>query len=277
MRGANADVGDSGYVIGTGWWCGSADGSGDRPLAKGDEIIRGVEFHRLWYAAIDGFTRPGKIFMVDSASPVRPPLNPEDPRIEYVRLDHNAGHSSVHTGRYAGWTRSVLLGIQYANLCQADYFVYVEQDALVFGEGIVEAAITAMRRPFMFGHPGNTPQPLQQSFFVIRRDGFEPFLRRYAAVRSADSRVAPEKKFALASSPLLGMLPEFLFYTRSPTASPLSRLLGRYDLLPFGYGRNRPLQFAEPHFYFQHGSGDEIRRFCDLSGFAPPGIRASAA
>ncbi len=265
------------YVLGTGWWCAAPDGGGDRPLAKGDEMIRGVDFHRLWYAAVDRFTRPDKIVVVDSASPVPPPLSPSDSRIEYLRLDHNAGHSSVHTGRYSGWTRSVLLGLQYANLCEADYFVYVEQDALVFGDGLVEAAIAEMRRPFMFGHPGDTPQPLQQSFFVIRRDGFETFLHRYAAVRSPDRLVAPEKKFAVATSPVLGSLPEILLYTRSPLASPLSRLLGRYDLLPFGHGRNRPLDFSAERFYFQHGSADEIRRYCEVTGFALPGVSATAA
>ena len=265
------------YVLGTGWWCAAPDGGGDRPLAKGDEMIRGVAFHHLWFAAVDRYTRPEKIIVVDSASPVPPPLCKTDPRIEYLRLDHNAGHSSVHTGRFSGWTRSVLLGLQYANLCEADYFVYVEQDALVFGDGLVESAIAAMRGPYMFGHPGDTPQPLQQSFFVIRRDGFESFLRRYVAVRSPDRLVAPEKKFAVATSPVLGTVPEVLLYTRSPLASPVSRLLGRYDLLPFGYGRNRPVDFAAEQFYFQHGSEEEVRSYCELTGFSLPVRSATAA
>ena len=108
------------YIIGSGWWCGEANPDDKRKIL-GSDIIRGKEFHKLWYESVCRFTSPEKIFIVDSASPVKPDLNKDDDRIEFFSLTTNAGHSTLHTGKYCGWTRAVLAGIYYAHMCDADY------------------------------------------------------------------------------------------------------------------------------------------------------------
>jgi len=31
--------------------------------------------------------------------------------------------------------------------------------------------------------------------------------------------------------------------------------------MPFGYGRNRPIDFDQPHYFAQHLNGDELAEF----------------
>jgi hypothetical protein len=47
----------------------------------------------------------------------------------------------------------------------------------------------------------------------------------------------------------------------------LSNLARGYELLPFGYGRMRPINFQDEVFYFQHGSAAEISEYRRLTGF----------
>jgi hypothetical protein len=44
-------------------------------------------------------------------------------------------------------------------------------------------------------------------------------------------------------------------------------LTRNYALLPFGYGRVRPIDFDAEVFYFQHGSAAEISEYRRLTGF----------
>ena len=44
-------------------------------------------------------------------------------------------------------------------------------------------------------------------------------------------------------------------------------LLKEYEILPFGYGRVRPINFSDDLFYFQQGSLDEINNYRSLTGF----------
>ena len=82
------------YIIGTGWWC---DGSGKHAGSiqkhiKSYDFIRQKEFFNIWYHFINKYTCPEKIIITGSDSPVRPDL-PDDPRIEFVNLRKNFGHS----------------------------------------------------------------------------------------------------------------------------------------------------------------------------------------
>jgi hypothetical protein len=43
--------------------------------------------------------------------------------------------------------------------------------------------------------------------------------------------------------------------------------LKQYSVLPFGYGRVRPINFSDDIFYFQQGSVDEINAYKKLTGF----------
>lgn len=255
------------YVIGSGWWCAEEAPWPAGRKKLGDDLIRSAGFHSLWYAGVNRFTDPGKILIVDSASPVRPPAHPEDPRFEVLSLDRNYGHAISCETRFSGYTRSCMLGVAYAWLCDADYFVYVEQDCLLYGEGILERAIGRMKHDFMFGDGTGTPQPLQQSLFIIARPAFRSFLDALDDLRGGDREVAPEIKF----SRLRWDLPPAWVGRRQSKA--WHKLTWRfwYDRLPFGYGRVRPLDWNQPHFYFQHGSREEVSRYCEMTGFPPPG------
>jgi hypothetical protein len=265
------------YVIGTGWWCGAeAEARVEGRPYNGSDLIRSPEFHHLWSAAVDGLTRPQAVFMVDSASRRRPPIT--NPRYEIMHLLRNPGHATVHTGHYCGWTASVIHSIEYALSADADYLVYIEQDALIFGEGILEFCIGKMRKPFMFGSGAGTPQPIQQSFFIIRKDGMRAFLAGLHRIASRDAVVCPEWKFVLAALGLHGGLIERLLATVRGRAL-LQKSLGvliqsmAYDVLPIGFGRSRPLDFHRDHGYFQHGSVAEVSAYLRI---LPGPIREAA-
>lgn len=256
------------YLITTGWWCGE---SGElRETCFGDEEIRGKDFFKSWYNAVTSFSKPKKILVVDSASPIKPEL-PDDDRIEIVSLDINAGHSTKHTGKLCGVTRAHIMGMQYALLCEVDYWVYIEQDALIYGVDIIEDSIKKMNKGIMFGCGRGTPQPMQQSFMIIHREKIPKFLWRLNKINAIDNKISPEMKFAIASSSVLSMLPEFIFY-ENKSNSPLKRRLYRlvssflklnltFDVIPFGYGRKRPIDFNDSQFYFQHGLEEELDNY----------------
>lgn len=196
------------YVVTSGWWCG--DVVDEKRVRYGSEEIRSVAFFRKWKTSVLKHSAPQKILVVDSNSPTQP--EPQDLNdVEFVSLSENAGHSTSHTGKYCGYMRSVIMGLTYASLCDCDYWVYVEQDALLQGEGIIEHCIKQMEKPFMFGDASGVPQLLQQSMIIIRRDGFEDFLKYLNEIELSDSLIPPETKFALAASPKLRMLPRTLF------------------------------------------------------------------
>lgn len=255
------------YVIGSGWWCtDNPQPVAGRPYA-GSDVIRSAEFHHLWSAVIDAWTAPSSVVLIDSASPTRPPII--NPGYQTVRLSHNPGHATVHTGHYCGWTASVLHSLEYALSADADYMVYVEQDVLLFGDRIIEHCIKRMRKPLMFGSGVGTPQPLQQSFFIVRKDGMRRFLAGLHAIDSPDKIISPEWKFLLSSLGAHGRAVEWLCSSPKRRAR-LFRVFGSlmqtagYDSLPIGYGRTRPLGLNDPYFYFQHGSLDELRHYAAL-------------
>jgi len=261
------------YVIGSGWWCASTPEQDQREKLLGSDQIRGRDFHQLWYQSVTRNCSPEKIIIVDSASPIKPELADDD-RIEFVSLSNNAGHSTHHTGIYCGWTRSVLLGLQYAIANDADYFVYVEQDVLLAGAGIIEHCIEHMTTPYMFGSGAGTPQLLQQSFFIIAKPGMERFLSRLMLISWRDCEMCPEDKFVVASAQ--GSLRFSNFLIRNKPARGRKNLINRkivpalikgsigYTELPIGFGRARPIDFSAPYFYFQHGSEEEIKRYTTI-------------
>lgn len=235
-------------MIGSGWWC-----SNGAPLTyhKGDAIIRESQFHQAWYRLVNYFTKPSRILIVDSASPIPPPKIDDD-RIHIHKLAMNPGHATQCQTRFCGWTASVLLGLQDCIHSDNDYFVYIEQDVLIYGEGIIEYAISKMTTPFMFGDATGIPHPLQQSLFIIHREGIEHFLSRLLARNETDKELPPERKFHLAT--------QHSVFSWKPVRW-LAKRRRCYDFLPFGYGRKRPLDMNEPHFYFQHGTRNECLDF----------------
>ena len=258
------------YIIGTGWWCDKDNESDSGRVAFGNDIIRSESFHHVWAHSICKYTSPDRVIVVDSNSPISPPLDQSVLPYEYVNLNENGGHATNIKGRYCGWARSVLLSMEYASLCDCDYYIYVEQDVLLRGKGIIERCINEMGdTEFLFGKDHDSKQPLQQSFFIIKKTAIERFISRYRSINFDDYQISAELKFAMATSPFFFMVPDSLF-ARVPgrfgnavrrLQVNIAKFLGRYKYLPIGYGRNRPIVFEDEYFYFQHASLEELEKY----------------
>ena len=261
----------SNYIITAGWWCGIAENEVRK--RQGSEKTREVGFFDLWKKSILENTEPQKIMLLDSASQIKPSQNQLE-GIEFISLIDNPGHSTNHTGHYSGYMRSIIMGVTYAAVCDVDYWVYVEQDVLLKGEGIIEYCIEHMNTPYMFGSGKGTPQFLQQSLIIIRKDGFNSFLKHLNSISSTDSKVSPESKFLIATSWLYRLIPEFFYrqitknnwvgkYAKKIIYMTLPVFKG-YDDLPIGFGRDRPIEFSDNFYYFQHGEDKEIEEHYEM-------------
>jgi len=254
------------YIITTGWWS-TEDSSDTRIVKNGDSIIRSKQFHKLWYDVVQRYTTPKKIYVIDSDSPQKPILNQDNEVL--ISLLENAGHSTNHNGKLSGVSRAHLLGMSLAMVNEVDYWVYIEQDALIYGEGIIEKCIKDMKKPYMFGLGFKTPQPVQQSFMIIRKEAIPDFIKNFNAIKSTDNQISPETKFAIATSPFLMILPEFLFKEihkdsfKNKVIWKLFKIFQGFDNIPFGYGRVRPIDFSDNYFYFQHGTKEELDNFVE--------------
>lgn len=254
------------YIVGSGWWCNERENDG-REKFLGDETIRKKEFHSLWYESVDKFTSPQKMILVDSNSPIKPPLNKSDSRLEFISLNINAKHSTNHIGRFCGYTRAIIVALSYAEMCECDYFVYVEQDALLFGENIVEYCISKMTSPVAFGEAKTCPGKLQQSFFIIKKDFINTFLKRLKAIPYRDFELSPEEQFSIAASTGSVKLLSFVaimkkrFKVFEKLDWHLTKYFSLWTALPIGYGRNRPINFEDDFFYFQHGDEKELKKY----------------
>jgi hypothetical protein len=262
-------------VIGSGWWCSERPDNEVNPGRKkgGDDEVRAVDFFGKWLQTLSRVSRHDSIVVVDSASPVKPPEMLRK-NVSWVELPFNARHSTNHLGQWSGWLRSVMAAGSYAICAEADYFVYVEQDCLLSGDGIIDHCISNMDRGLMFGSGQGTPQPLQQSFFIVRKDRLPSFLKNLADLKHKDCELSPEWKFVYASCRPL-VLASNLGLLKSPRMKRFALRIARhtsYELLPVHGGRARPLRKEDPFYYFQHGSKEELEDF-----FATPRDKEAAA
>eukprot|EP00750_Incisomonas_marina_P010699 INCI16298.15.p1 GENE.INCI16298.15~~INCI16298.15.p1 ORF type:complete len:512 (+),score=62.93 INCI16298.15:220-1755(+) len=255
------------YLIGSGW---HASVSGFHPLSKintrVDATVRTPSWFPLWYSHLLHFTSPVQVVVADSDSPVKPQhVGSEEqsrhyPLLQWVQLTQNFGHEAISVSpTVGGWERSVLQGAFQAILNDVDYYVYVEQDVLVRGEGWVEHCISNLRsgkNRISYGAatvPASTvgfgAQPLQQSLVVVSKAYLPVFVRKLLQSKS-DIESAPIGTSRLSAE---------------------SRWHANFgsdvDLLPFGTGRTRPIpdgRFA----YAQQMSREEISTFLKNSGLS---------
>lgn len=259
------------YVITTGWWCTNDDAVDERQYIRGDASIRTDAFHTIWFDAVSRFSDPKKIYIIDSASPVKPVMNEGNEVM--ISLMSNAGHATHHRGKLSGVSRAHLLGMSVAMANEVDYWVYIEQDALIYGKGIIEKCIREMKKPYMFGYGLGTPQPVQQSLMIIKKEAIPKFIYNFNRINAKDSEIAPEVKFAMATSEILMRLPEKM-YMKMEDGTAMGSFLKRvvwkliktfrgFDYLPVGYGRCRPIDFNAEQFYFQHGDQRELDTYME--------------
>ena len=242
----------------------------------GDDFIRGVGFRPLWWRSLDRYVAPAHVFIVDSASPVKPDDAAfTSTRFQRVELLTNPGHSQNGKTHYCGAMGAIILGLEFALHNDVEMFLYVEQDALLFGDAIVAKTKNALRRKdLVFGR--GTEVDIQQSFFAANKRGIRHFLSALHAIDYSDKQVAPENKFMLAGSRLLpSQIGRLAVHTSVDKLRRAGLLLfaavcalgKNYEFLPFGYGRERPINFSDDVFYFQHGSAEEILQYKKLTGF----------
>jgi hypothetical protein len=233
-------------VVGTGWWC-----SNQWPVwTIGDRLTRSPEFFALWYRQVIKCVDPKFIFVTDSHSPIKPKFDNFE-RVLVAELDQNYGHSrdlrlgNIKT-KYCGFTRSVLMGAAFALSCDADYYVYVEQDCLLRGVNLLSEALGEQQADFLCGQrtqggkgiEGRPATPmLQQSLMIATKRGLANLISKIVTAPEADGELGPELKM-------------------------------ERDLAPFGqvlipYGRSRPIDFSRSHFYAQHLTRDELAAFVD--------------
>ena len=260
-------------LVTTGWY---ASDEARTYETAGDDLIRGANFRPLWWQSVDSFIKPRHVFIVDSASPIKPnDAAWTATKFQHLELLINPGHSRNAKTHYCGWMASMIMGLEFALNNDVEMFVYVEQDVLVFGDKIIEKAKNALRRKdLVFG--SGTSVDIQQSFVAANKKGIRRFLSALHAIDYTDKQMAPEHKFMFAASrflpsPVMRMA-EFTQIAKLRRAgligfSLVCALSKNYAVLPFGYGRLRPINFNDEEFYFQHGSGAEIQQYKNLTGF----------
>ncbi|MHC5018667.1 MAG: FkbM family methyltransferase [Planctomycetota bacterium] len=240
-------------VVGSGWWCDATP----HDWALGADATRSPEFFELWYGQILRCLSPERVVITDSASPVKPVI-PDDSRVQWVELDRNYGHANdLRTGRirtkYSGFTRSVLNGAMYALCCDADVYVYVEQDCLLYGDDFLAHALGDAEADILLGAPAEQARGLdgaeaapmlQQSLIIVRRAGLERFVQQLLAAPWSDGEVPPEEI--------------------------MRRQLAPFDHVRVPYGRSRPVDFTRSHFYVQHLDAEELPAFCAVAGARVP-------
>jgi hypothetical protein len=157
--------------------------------------------------------------------------------------------------KYSGYLRSVLNGAMHAYCCDADYYVYVEQDCLVRGEQFLEHAVAGTSLDILIGERtqggtglhGRPANPMfQNSLIVVKREGLERFMSRLLDAPWSDGELSGEII--------------------------MERQLVPFEVVAVPYGRSRPIDFSTSHFYAQHLSDEELTSFLEVEGL--PGAAA---
>ena len=130
-----------------------------------------------------------------------------------------------------------------------------------------------MKKPYMFGSGKGTLQPVQHSLMIIKKEAIPNFIKNFNAIKAKDNEISPEIKFAIATSLLLRLIPEWIYIQMQKNGflgRQVRRIMRRlfvlfqgFDNVPFGYGRVRPIEFNSTHFYFQHGDSHELELFME--------------
>jgi hypothetical protein len=240
-------------VVGSGWWC--ADSPHEWTI--GSPATRSVAFFDIWYQQLMRCLQPERIVITDSASPIKPDYL-SYPGVHWIELDRNYGHpNDLRTGRirtrYSGFTRAVINGAMYALCCDADFYVYVEQDCLLRGEDFLSHAVGDTTEDVLMGPITEKGRGLagtsaaampQQSLVIVRNTGLSRFIAEITNAPCTDGELSPE----------------LIMHDR----------LAPVGFLRVPYGRSRPIDFERSHFYAQHLDDDELQRFLSLIGARMP-------
>ena len=207
---------------------------------------------------------PHRIVVTDSAAPEKPDYR-SFTNIHWIELDQNYGQpNDIRVGRiqakYSGFTRAVINGAMYALCCEADFYVFVEQDCLLYGDDFLNRAVANSNEDILLGPPtkngkglkGSVAAPmLQNALVIVRRTGLERFIDAILGAPWTDGEVSPEQT--------------------------MKRRMPPYGLIGIPFGRSRPIDFKEPNFYVHHLDDNELHRFLELinTSLTPPAFAFS--
>jgi hypothetical protein len=236
-------------IVGSGWWCNGAASDHDLGSAR----TRSTWFFDIWLRQVLDCLEPARVVITDSNSPIKPDLENRSDLV-WIELDKNYGHANdIRQGRistkYSGFTRSVLNGAMYALCCDADYYVYIEQDCLVKGKNLLAAAKGESTSDILLGpiteggrglHGKPAARMLQQSFMIVRRPGLETFISALLQAKWTDGQVSPEEI--------------------------MRRSFPHFDTIQIPFGRSRPLDYQCSHCYVHHLLDDELGLFLGSLG-----------
>jgi hypothetical protein len=245
--GAAHSAGAAKVIVGSGWWCDNKP----HDWTIGAPITQSAGFFKLWYRQVMQCLNPYSIVVTDSAAPEKPDYQ-SLANIHWIELDRNYGQpNDIRVGRiktkYSGFTRGVVNGAMYALCCDADFYAFVEQDCLLYGDDFLSRAIGDSKEDILVGPPtqngrglkGSVAAPmLQNSLLIVRRAGLERFIDAILGAPWTDGQISPEQTIKRRMSP--------------------------YGFIGVPFGRSRPIDFKEPTFYAHHLDEDELRRFLEL-------------
>ena len=247
-------------IVGSGWWCDNKP----HDWTIGSPITQSVIFFKLWYRQVMRCLNPHRIVVTDSAAPEKPDYR-SFTNIHWIELDQNYGQpNDIRVGRiqakYSGFTRAVINGAMYALCCEADFYVFVEQDCLLYGDDFLNRAVANSNEDILLGPPtkngkglkGSVAAPmLQNALVIVRRTGLERFIDAILGAPWTDGEVSPEQT--------------------------MKRRMPPYGLIGIPFGRSRPIDFKEPNFYVHHLDDNELHRFLELinTSLTPPAFAFS--
>lgn len=261
-------------LVCTGWYSSEAPRT---YVTYGDDNIRNRSFRPLWWQSIDRYVKPQHVLVVDSASPIKPnDASFTSTKFQNIDLLKNPGHSQNCTTHYCGAMSAIIIGLEFALHNDVEFFIYIEQDALIYGDNFVDKIKQQLlSNELVFGNGGKFGE-IEQTVFAATKKGIRKFLSAIHTINYSDRQISPEMKFMYAASlmknlPLAGLLsydnPEFFRRPSKKLMLILMSLLKQYAVLPFGYGRLRPINFNDSIFFFQQGSADEINTYRELTRF----------
>lgn len=256
------------HVI-SGWFSTESDEVDSRKKKLGSPEIRRESFHSVWLEAIHTYLKPDRVTIVDSNSPVKPPKNIRD-KSEWLTLPKNLGHAShlAPGSSRSGFLEAMIHGLTWAENFASDttIILYVEQDALVFGEGFRNRVISETQKArVVMGDGRGTPQPSEISLLALRKSSLPGLLRKLLKIQLRDSVLSPEAKLVWATSWIPVWLLSFIGAASLNLANWFARNISWRKTWSFGYGRSRPINFGDKVRYAQHMSDSELQTWLELS------------
>jgi hypothetical protein len=229
------------YSITTGYWSGKGWRGED-----GSEKAK--FFEEIWWPNIIKGARDAKDVFVINSNAETLPTNKYG---KWIDLTFNLGHvhdldvNSYPNKKFGGWSMAYLMG---AMLCYSNDtdFIFVEQDCIPVGNWIerMYSDLNNKNADILMGRQCDADgQALEQSLTIIRHRSILPFVGALINLNMNDAGpgyVRPEAKFR--------------------TILESDEFRNKTSYLSFGYGRSRPLSWAEETYYVQQLSDNDIKK-----------------